>query len=100
MQAVLKLWPYSVELVRPVQYSLLDQTITALMKVPPIVCYVERIVSRFLQDASQCHMSTFAFDEKAYIFWYSVLRASYIPKDKQTLPFRCTINRSQRGRTE
>jgi hypothetical protein len=65
MQAILDHWPYNVDLIRPTQYSLLDQAISGLMKAPAIVCYVERIVSRFLQDAHHCHMSSFAFNEDA-----------------------------------
>lgn len=49
MQKILDQWPYSVDLMRPTQYSLIDQAITGLMKMPVIVCYVEKIVSRFLQ---------------------------------------------------
>lgn len=66
MKAVLEHWPYNHELMRPSQYSLLDQAISGFMKAPEIVCYVEKIVSRFLQEASYCHMSTFAFDQEAY----------------------------------
>lgn len=62
MRAVLRLWPYNPDLMRPTQYTLLDQAISGFMKAPEIVCYVEKIVSRFLSDASSCHMSAYAFD--------------------------------------
>ena len=55
-------WAYSIELVRPTQYTLIDQAIGGLMKAPSIVCYIEKIVSYFLQEAGKCHMEVFAFD--------------------------------------
>ena len=58
-------WAYNVELVRPIQYTLVDQAIGGLLKAPSIVCYVEKIVSFFLQQTGNCNMSAFAFDEDA-----------------------------------
>ena len=56
------LWAYNIELVRPIQYTLVDQAIGGLLKAPSIVCYVEKIVTFFLQEAGQCNMSAFTFD--------------------------------------
>ena len=41
-------WAYNVELARPTQYTLVDQAIGGLLKAPSVVCYVEKIVSFFL----------------------------------------------------
>lgn len=56
-------WPYSTDLVRPTHCTLIDQAIGGLMKAPEIVCFIEKIVSYFLQEAGKCRMSIFAFDE-------------------------------------
>jgi hypothetical protein len=40
MRAVLHHWPYNPDLMRPTQYTLLDQAISGFMKAPEIVCYV------------------------------------------------------------
>lgn len=50
---------------RPTHYTLVDQAIGGLMKAPEIVCYIEKIVTYFLQESGKCKMSTFAFDEEA-----------------------------------
>lgn len=92
MRAVLEHWPYNHELMRPSQYSLLDQAISGFMKAPEIVCYVEKIVSKFLQEASNCHMSTFAFDQEAYPCLHSASRMRSRPRSKSTRPFPFTIS--------
>jgi hypothetical protein len=99
MRAVLSHWPYNHELMRPTQYSLLDQAISGFMKAPEIVCYVEKIVSRFLQDASNCHMSTFAFDEEAYPVSNSESKMKCRSRSRQMLPFLSTTNPRSHSRT-
>ncbi len=80
-------WPYSTDLVRPTHYSLVDQAIGGLMKAPEIVCYIEKIVSYFLQEAAKCRMSTFAFDEEAYYTIYLASIARYKSGNKDMLLF-------------
>jgi len=41
---------------------LIDDVIYGFLKVPPILCYVEKISSRFLKEVGNCRMEIFAFD--------------------------------------
>ena len=56
-------WQYNPQIVRPTHYNLIDQAFTGIMRAPVIVCYLERIVTKFLKDAEACHLSTFAIDQ-------------------------------------
>ena len=98
MKSVLSHWPYNHELMRPTQYTLLDQAISGFMKAPEIVCYVQKIVSKFLQDASTCHMSTFAFDQEASPLFYLEYKARYRPANKSMPPFPYITNRNLHSR--
>ncbi len=62
MEQIINLWPYSVDYARPKVNTLIDDIIYGFFKIPPILCYVEKISANFLKEMSNCRMEIFAFD--------------------------------------
>lgn len=89
IQQILNLWPYSIQYARPKHHSLIDDVIYGFLKVPPILCYVEKISARFLKEVGNCRMEIFAFDEDAYddlVILYVGLRMRLISRSMLRYP--------------